>query len=593
MAVAAPAKSSQIIPPIDYTSRDFQSISDDMVRAIPFFTPEWTDYNLSDFGIVLQRLLAFVADTLHFYLDRVANEAFLPTAITRRSVINLLKLIDFTVPSATPASVDVLFTIPSPLISDLLIPAGTPLQTSADSTGNPVFFETVADLVILAGQLSGTVSAVEGQSQSENIGVSSGLARQRFTLAGTPIIDGTLRIFINEGIGEQLWTEVDTFISSTPTSKNFTAQRDENNIITIFFGDNVQGKIPNSGATIRGAYRLGGGLRGNVGAHTITSINTVITQGATVINVSVDNPLQASGGQDQMSIDDAKVLGPLSLRSLNRAVTPEDYVNLAELFPGVAKASVTVGGAIVDPTSGCCCQVSLYIAPQGGGPPSTILKESLLDYFDSRKMAGTCVVIKDPAYQPIRVTGTVFIAANFTTEQAAVDINTIIDEYFSLDGRFSGFGENANLSNILHQLDAISGVDHVDLTEFTLQPVPDNTLMHGGCNIPTVQIGERSKEETWTLIFLSATDYSVRGTVSGIQTALGTVGNPYTSDQGEVSFTVVCTGPGVPLVGDRITFATSRKRDDVPILPNQIMQKGEVTIAIVGGSRTQKECIGS
>lgn len=32
----------QKIPPIDYTSRDFEAISQDMVRAIPFFCKEWT-----------------------------------------------------------------------------------------------------------------------------------------------------------------------------------------------------------------------------------------------------------------------------------------------------------------------------------------------------------------------------------------------------------------------------------------------------------------------------------------------------------------------------------------------------------------------
>ena len=28
-------------PSIDYTSRDFEAIRDDMIRTIPFFTPEW------------------------------------------------------------------------------------------------------------------------------------------------------------------------------------------------------------------------------------------------------------------------------------------------------------------------------------------------------------------------------------------------------------------------------------------------------------------------------------------------------------------------------------------------------------------------
>lgn len=33
---------AQRVPPIDYTSRDFEAIAQDMVRCIPFFAPEWT-----------------------------------------------------------------------------------------------------------------------------------------------------------------------------------------------------------------------------------------------------------------------------------------------------------------------------------------------------------------------------------------------------------------------------------------------------------------------------------------------------------------------------------------------------------------------
>ncbi len=36
------SKVSNRIPPIDYTSRDFEAISQDMIKAIPFMAPEWT-----------------------------------------------------------------------------------------------------------------------------------------------------------------------------------------------------------------------------------------------------------------------------------------------------------------------------------------------------------------------------------------------------------------------------------------------------------------------------------------------------------------------------------------------------------------------
>lgn len=579
---------SQRIPPIDYTSRDFEAISQDMVRTIPFFAPEWTDHNLSDFGIVLQRLLAFVSDVLHFYLDRGVNEAFLPTAITRRSVINLLKLIDFELRGAVPASVDVEFSLQTPLTGDFLIPKGSELQTSADATEEPIFFETSADAVIPAAQLTVTVPVIEGQSKSEDAGVSTGFSRQRFDLTGTPIIDGTLQLFIDEGLGEQLWTEADTFILSDATDRHFTSQKDENNRTTIFFGDNAQGKIPDSGATVRAAYRVGGGLKGNVPADTITVVNETFTFDAQPVTVEVTNPGDASGGEDEMSIDEAKVLGPRSLRALNRAVTEEDFVTLAELFPGVAKASVTVGGSTVDPITGCCCCVTVFIAPRGGGQPSSQLKADLLAFFDDKKMVGTCVKIGNPEYAKVNIVGTVFIGANFSTEQLALDLNDVINAFFEPTSDFVQFGTPLFMSDLFHLLDAVPGVDHVDISELTLQPITKREVGAVNCNLVNFIVGEESEEEKWTLIFISPTTFTLRGTVSGLQGNVGTVGVPYLSDGAEVGFKVECTAP--PNIGDRIGFETGKKFANVPMKPNQIMQKGNVSLTIVGGAPPRREC---
>jgi hypothetical protein len=54
--------------------------------------------------------------------------------------------------------------------------------------------------------------------------------------------------------------------------------------------------------------------------------------------MSVTNTLEASGGEDEQSIESARIEGPRTLRALYRAVTPEDYQSLSEVYPGVAKA---------------------------------------------------------------------------------------------------------------------------------------------------------------------------------------------------------------------------------------------------------------
>ena len=79
----------------DYTSRDYASFKQDMLNLIATRVPEWTNLTESDFGIVLMELFCFMGDSLAYYQDRQANEAFLPTAQLRQSIIDLCYLIGY------------------------------------------------------------------------------------------------------------------------------------------------------------------------------------------------------------------------------------------------------------------------------------------------------------------------------------------------------------------------------------------------------------------------------------------------------------------------------------------------------------------
>src|ERR1044071_7357143 len=89
---------------IDYLARDYNSFRRALVDLIPAKMPEWTDRSGASFGIVLIELFAYMADILSYYQDRVANEAFLPTAQERRSVINHLRLIGYELAPAAAAA---------------------------------------------------------------------------------------------------------------------------------------------------------------------------------------------------------------------------------------------------------------------------------------------------------------------------------------------------------------------------------------------------------------------------------------------------------------------------------------------------------
>jgi len=582
------------VPPIDYTDRDYESAKNAMVRAIPFYTPEWTDHNDSDFGIVLLKLLAAQIDILHFYVDRTAAEAFISTAVKRESIVNLLKLIGYDLRSIVPASADVVFTLDQVLPSDdVLIPMGTKVQTVASENQTPVVFETTSNLTILAGDSEGTVSVEEGESGEEYLGVSTGQVFQPFEVQATIIVEGSFQLYVDEGSGPVLWTQVDSFLDSTSTDEHYVLERDADEKITITFGDNLTGKIPPATSEITSQFKViqgdrgGAGVYGNVGANTIKIIQDSIFVGGRRVTLSVNNPAQASGGEDRQSIEEARRLGPASLRALDRAVTAEDFKTLTEQFAGVAKASVTQGSG----EDACCaCNIELYVAPTGGGTLSTVAKQDLLDELDSKKMIGTCIEIKDPNYVEIDIAGVISIFSNVDLGDTRDEVNQVLDDFFSLEGEFADFGTDVYLGNVFAVLENVNGVDHAELSKVTRKPVPVLDVWNGDPAFGEITVGGLVDNETWTVTWLSATTFSVQGSVSGVQTD-GTIDVPYTSDNEEVSF-LISSGNTDPAIGDYATFITSKLLGSVPMDATEIMEKGTIalTYAVIPTRATGTSC---
>src|SRR5882724_8471277 len=99
------------LSPIDYSSRDYASLRADLIARIPSMIPEWTNRSPSDFGMVMIEEFSYVGDGLHYYIDRVVNEAFLGTAVQRSSVLALARMLDYRPTRRSAAAVVIGFTI--------------------------------------------------------------------------------------------------------------------------------------------------------------------------------------------------------------------------------------------------------------------------------------------------------------------------------------------------------------------------------------------------------------------------------------------------------------------------------------------------
>jgi hypothetical protein len=80
---------------VDYTSRDYYSLRDELIARVKArvnvvdANRQWTGEDPADFGVALIEAFAYMGDIVNYYIDRIANESYLPTATQRKNIINL------------------------------------------------------------------------------------------------------------------------------------------------------------------------------------------------------------------------------------------------------------------------------------------------------------------------------------------------------------------------------------------------------------------------------------------------------------------------------------------------------------------------
>lgn len=84
------------LQPIDYTSRDFDSIRKDLENYAKRYYPDtYKDFNKASFGSLMLDTVSYIGDILSFYLDYQANESFLETSIEYNNVLKLARQMGF------------------------------------------------------------------------------------------------------------------------------------------------------------------------------------------------------------------------------------------------------------------------------------------------------------------------------------------------------------------------------------------------------------------------------------------------------------------------------------------------------------------
>jgi predicted phage baseplate assembly protein len=342
--------------------------------------------------------------------------------------------------------------------------------------GQPTYQASPRIRSLTVQALGGTVGAEHCETlPTETVARSDGSAGQFFPVSRSPVLPRREGEFVQvtDSDGTVDWTEVDDFTSSGPRDKHFVWDSGSG---IIRFGPRVRypdgtirqhGLIPRDGAFISvTSYRHGGGARGNVGARTLTVMRNSVPFVSGVINL---NP--ATGGVDAETVAEAKVRGPMTLRTGQRAVTAGDYERLT------LESSIEVARARCLPATRGNGSVRLLVVPQVRGDSArhklddyaiaAPLMRTVTDHLNEHRVVGTAIEVSTPYYQGVSVAALVHLGpgrpAGLVRQRAVEALTRYINPLTGgPDGDGWPFEADINAAVIAQLLETVDGVERVE-----------------------------------------------------------------------------------------------------------------------------------
>ena len=426
---------------------------------------QFTDYDFEGSGLnVLLDILAYNTHYNAYYLNMVANESFLDSALLRDSVVSHAKTLGYLPHSMKAPNATINFLVNAPTSTDgtLTIPAGYSfLSNQIDSK--------VYNFVVLEDT---TVTKANNSYYFENLDISEGQLitysfnhnqttnpKQTFTLPDNDIDTTSIKVGVSPTSTTTdiaVYNLVTDILDVTNDSEVYYLQETKNGQYQIYFGNGVIGKTLPDGAVVSVTYLVTNGTSANkannfVGALTLTdSLNETLT------NFTVTPVSAASGGAERETVDDIKFGSAAQFATQNRLITTKDYESyIRKNYPSIDSISVWGGE---EETPRAYGKVFVSLKPKEDYYISETEKRRILtEIIAPKAIVSVETIIRDPEYLYLLVSNYVQYNKNKTTQNAEGIKNSIKNSILLYNQTFlNKFGATFVLSKLQ---DSIDGVD--------------------------------------------------------------------------------------------------------------------------------------
>lgn len=293
-----------------------------------------------------------------------------------------------------------------------------------------------------------TVPATQASTRlDDRLGRSNGRPAQVFRLPKAPVlIDPAtgapdLALQIAEDGQDPDWLRVDDFYLSGPEDPHYMLIPETGE---LRLGDGRRGRIPVAGATVTATrYRVGGGAAGNVAAGLVSKLKGGLRHVKGVTNLRA-----AHDGSEAETLEAVRLRVPHDLRSRDRAVTAEDFSDLALRTPGVALHKAVALARKAPGPEGFVDRdgaVTLVVLPRIDQPrpqPTEEQKRAICRWLEPRRLITTELHVIGPQYATVTaLTARLTVARDRDLGEVAGAVVTALADFLSpLTGGENGTG---------------------------------------------------------------------------------------------------------------------------------------------------------
>jgi hypothetical protein len=391
--------------PLQVTELDFDQIKQNLKTYLKSQS-EFTDYDFDGSGLsILLDILAYNTHYQAYYLNMVANESFMDTALLRDSVISHAKVLGY-VPYSRKAPRAVLnFTVNTDVDDGLTltIPKGFAFLSN-EIDGVSYNFVTLEEKTVTKANtdfLFLNLPIYEGQLVTYNFTYDQTTnPKQIFVLPDVNIDTTTLTVSVRSSASntdQEIYTLASDASENTTTSTVFYLQENRGQKYAIYFGNDVTGKSLTNGSVVGVTYLVTNGTAANKANNFVATGSLIDSDNENQTNFTINPVSAASGGAERESVDEIKFSAPLQYTTQNRLVTTKDYESyIKKSYPSVESLSVWGGEDEIPAVYG---KVFVALKPKDNYFISEAEKQRIIDeIINPRAIISVSAEIRDPDY---------------------------------------------------------------------------------------------------------------------------------------------------------------------------------------------------